>query len=98
PHALHSFPTRRSSDLGAHYDPIELLRPAWPLHAELDQLAARAPRRGIGAGEGRVIAFGSHAGKLPGALSPSAEHAGGPLRLVPLDRKSTRLNSSHVKI
>src|SRR5690606_38088794 len=69
--------------VGAHYDPIELLRPAWPLHAELDQLAARAPRSGIGAGEGRVIAFGSHEGKLPGALSPSAEHAGGPLRLVP---------------
>ena len=31
--------------VGAHYDPVELLRPGWPLHRELDQLAARAPGR-----------------------------------------------------
>ena len=29
--------------VGAHYDVVELLRPGWPLHRELDQLAARAP-------------------------------------------------------
>ena len=29
--------------VGAHYDPVELLRPGWALHRELDQLAARAP-------------------------------------------------------
>ena len=28
---------------GAHYDPVELLRPGWPVHHELHQLAARAP-------------------------------------------------------
>lgn len=75
-------PDAASLDLvtvGAHYDPVELLRPAWPLHRELDQLAARAPR----AGAARVIAFGAHEGALPGALAPSPEHAGGPLRLVP---------------
>ena len=66
--------------VGAHYDPVELLRPGWPLHGELDQLAARAP----GEAGGRVIAFGAHEGRLPGALSPAPEHAGGPLRLVPL--------------
>jgi len=65
--------------VGAHYDVVELLRPGWPLHQELDQLAARAP----GEARGRVIAFGAHAGQLPGALSPQEEHAGGPLRLVP---------------
>lgn len=65
--------------VGAHYDPVELLRPAWPLHRELDQLAARAPGRP----GGRVIAFGSHEGRLPGALAPSPEFRGGPLRLVP---------------
>ena len=65
--------------VGAHYDVVELLRPGWPLHRELDQLAARAP----GDAGGRVIAFGAHDGKLPGALTPQAEHAGGPLRLVP---------------
>ena len=66
--------------VGAHYDAVELLRPEWPLHRELDQLAARAPGRGDAA---RVIAFGTHAGQLPGTLAPSAEFAGGPLRLVP---------------
>ncbi|MFP7723585.1 hypothetical protein [Lysobacter sp. A3-1-A15] len=65
--------------VGAHYDPVELLRPGWPLHRELDQLSARAP----GVAGGRVIAFGAHEGRLPGVLSPSHDHAGGPLRLVP---------------
>lgn len=67
---------------GAHYDPVELLRPDWPVHRELDQLGARAPG-GRDDGGGRVIAFGSHEGRLPGALSPSPDYAGGPLRLVP---------------
>jgi hypothetical protein len=67
--------------VGAHYDPVELLRPGWPLHHELHQLAARAPRP---AGDGgRVIAFGAHDGKLPGVLAPSPDFAGGPLRLLP---------------
>ena len=65
--------------VGAHYDVVELLRPGWSLHRELDQLAARAP----GDARGRVIAFGAHDEKLPGALTPQPEHAGGPLRLVP---------------
>ena len=69
--------------VGAHYDPVELLRPGWPLHRELDQLAARAPRGGTAAGDGRIIAFGSHDGRLPGALAPSPDYLGGPLRLVP---------------
>ncbi len=68
--------------VGALYDPVELLRPGWPIHHELDQLGARAPgERGIA--RGRIIAFGTHDGVLPGALSPSADYAGGPLRLVP---------------
>ncbi len=78
--------------VGAHYDPVELLRPGWPLHRELDQLAARAPKptfppplagEGQGGGNGRIIAFGAHDGGLPGALAPSPDYAGGPLRLVP---------------
>ncbi|MBJ7575360.1 hypothetical protein [Luteimonas sp. MC1828] len=67
--------------VAAHYDPVELLRPGWPLHQELWQLATRAPR--ASGGGARVIAFGSHAGQLPGALSPSADFRGGPLRLLP---------------
>lgn len=69
---------------GAHYDPVELLRPGWPLHRELEQLAARAPVGATPDGDGRVIAFGAHEGRLPGTLGPSADFAGGPLRLVPL--------------
>lgn len=67
--------------VGAHYDAVELLRPQWPLHHELDQLAARAPR--AGAPSGRIIAFGAHDGQLPGMLMPSPDYLGGPLRLLP---------------
>lgn len=67
--------------VAAHFDPVELLRPGWPLHQELWQLAAKAPR--APGGGARVLAFGSHEGQLPGALSPSPEYSGGPLRLLP---------------
>lgn len=73
--------------VGAHYDPVELLRPGWPLHRELDELAARAPRAGHDArhepGTGRIVAFGADDSRLPGALSPSPDYHGGPLRLMP---------------
>ncbi|MGH8086115.1 MAG: hypothetical protein ACREPV_12725 [Lysobacter sp.] len=69
--------------VGALYDPVELLRPGWPLHRELDQLAARAPRGAMSGSDGRIIAFGAHDGRLPGALAPSPDYAGGPLRLLP---------------
>jgi hypothetical protein len=69
---------------GAHYDPVEALRPGWPLHRELDQLAARAPGRDTTrAGGGRIIAFGAHDGRLPDALAPDPGQAGGPLRILP---------------
>jgi len=64
-----------------HYDPAELLRPGWPVHAALAGLAARAP----GAGRGRVIAFGQADDGTPPlpALAPEAALQGGPLRLLP---------------
>lgn len=65
--------------VGAHYDPIEALRPGWPLHRQLERLAERAPGTAIG----RIVAFGAHDGRLPDTLAPSPEFAGGPLRLVP---------------
>jgi len=68
------------STVGAHYDPVELLRPGWPLFTELDQLSARAPGRE----RAQVVAFGTRDGALPGALTPAAEHLGGPLRVLPL--------------
>jgi len=67
------------STVGAHYDVVELLRPGWPLFTELEQLSARAP----GQAQARIIAFGASAGRLPGALTPSDDHFGGPLRVVP---------------
>jgi hypothetical protein len=73
---------------GAPYDPVEALRPGWPLHRELDQLGARAPGRDIARGggaadAGRIIAFGAHGGRLPEALMPDPGQAGGPLRILP---------------
>lgn len=68
--------------VGAHYDPVELLRPGWPVHREIGQFGARAPRPQHEPG-GRIIAFGAHDARLPGTLTPSPDYAGGPLRLVP---------------
>ena len=66
--------------VGAHYDPVELLRPRWPLHATLAALAAHAPRDGA---HPRVIAFGARDGHLPGPLAPDPAFRGGVLRLLP---------------
>ena len=74
--------TLELTTVGAHYDPVELLRPGWPIHANSTS-SARARRAIAAATAGRIIAFGSHDGHLPGALSPSPDYAGGPLRLVP---------------
>lgn len=66
--------------VAALFDPVELLRPGYPLHAELERLVARAP----GVPGGRVIGFGAGADGLPETLRPSADFAGGPLKLLPL--------------
>ena len=76
-------PEAASLDLGlvaALFDPVELLRPGYPLHAELERLVARAP----GAAGGRVIGFGAGEDGLPPTLRPAPDYAGGPLRLLPL--------------
>src|SRR5688572_10354635 len=61
---------------GVLLDPVEVLRPGFPAHAELDLLLARAP----GSGLPRVAAFAG-AG-LPAPLQPDPAHAAGPLRLL----------------
>jgi len=66
---------------GGHCDAVELLRPGWPLHVALAQLAASAPPSEFGSG--RIIAFGSHDGDFPTVLAPSADYIGSPLRLLP---------------
>lgn len=65
--------------VAALYDPVELLRPGWPLHDELERLAARAP----GIAGGRVIGFGAGADGLPLPLHGDDALARGPLRLLP---------------
>ena len=66
--------------IAALFDPVELLRPRWPLHRELEQLVVQAP----GAGEARVIAIAGQAGQMPDGLQPQADFAEGALRLLPL--------------
>lgn len=61
------------------FDPVELLRPGYPLHGELARLVAQAPGRG----DARVVAFGARAGQLPQPLRPEPQFADGPLRLIP---------------
>ena len=75
-------PAAEALDFGlvaALHDPVELLRPGWPLHAELERLVARAP----GAAGGRAIGFGAVGDTLPAPLRGDPDHAHGPLRLLP---------------
>ncbi len=65
--------------LAGLFDPVELLRPGWPLHRELERLAAQAP----GTGAARVIAFGGIEGEAAGIPHPDPAFAEGPLRLLP---------------
>lgn len=78
--------------VGALYDPVEVLRPVWRLHHELENLAARAPRKPPVApggrelaGQGRVIAFGASDGKMPGVLQPDPRFGHSALLLLPIN-------------
>jgi hypothetical protein len=67
--------------VGALFDPVELLRPGFPVWATLDELARRVPRGQLD----NVVAFGSHEGRMPAQpLEPSPIFADGPMRLLPL--------------
>src|SRR5207249_10409706 len=90
---LHSFPTRRSSDLGPHV-PVELeVRPRGFGAAVAARLGpwrgARRPAPGLRAAAGdpdaRPAAVRATPVNSAAAASPGSQ-----------DRKSTRLNSSHV--
>jgi hypothetical protein len=77
--------------LAAHYDPVELLRPGWPLHAALEALALRAPTgidRAANDGrisDGRILAFGAHDDALPDAVpAPDPDFSQGTMRLIPV--------------
>lgn len=77
-------PGVRALDLACcaiHYDPAEVLRPGWPVHATLDQLQLHAPKRLQGP---RVIGFGANAdGEVPAMLRADAAMRDGQLRVLP---------------
>src|SRR5207302_10158903 len=98
PRHLHSFPTRRSSDLAA----IRFL-----LGGLVNTLRAAALALVIAAAAGTLFALGRLSRRLPVRLAAGAYvqfFRSLPLLILiifmyfGLDRKSTRLNSSHVKI
>lgn len=64
---------------GAAFDPVELLRPGWPVHAEIARLTHLAPK----AADARLLCFGAADGRMPEGLQPDPAHAGGPLRWLP---------------
>src|SRR5690606_41489253 len=88
-HSLHSFPARRSSDLRPHCirpsnEPQDRLGLVTPCSMVGGQFADRSDQKGSAEYEDRI----SNSLRIQwGNPSPSLE----------IDRKSTRLNSSHVK-
>jgi hypothetical protein len=66
---------------GALFDPVELLRPGFPVWAALEELGRRVPRGHLD----NVVAFGTHEGQMPApALTPDPSQAGGALALLPM--------------
>jgi hypothetical protein len=63
----------------AAFDPTEVLRPGWPLHAEIARLAHLAPK----SPESRLLCLGSHDGAMPPGLQPDPDYLHGPLRWIP---------------
>src|SRR5690606_39985453 len=88
-HIAHSFPTRRSSDL-------EALCPQRARREGLAQLLRRGEHRFRPAAVDERSGFGRRQGALE--VEQAVLVLRTDLDLVPVDRKSTRLNSSHVKI
>ena len=67
--------------MAAHFDPAEILRPHWPVHQRVLELAQRAPGRAQGP---RMIGFGADEnGEVPLPLQADAAFAGGGLRVMP---------------
>ena len=84
----------------ALYDPAQLMRPGWPLFAELARLYARTQRGGW---MPAVSCFGAAAGRMadPG-LEPDASLIGSPLLLIPwaligADLDAARINAEMEK-
>jgi len=63
----------------AGFDPVEILRPGWPIHTEIARLAKLAPN----SPEARLLCLGAHEGRMPAQLNPDPVFAQGPLRWLP---------------
>lgn len=63
---------------GACFDPVEILRPQWPIHKELARLTHLAPK----SAEARLLSFGADQA-MPEGLQPNTDYQSGPLRLIP---------------
>lgn len=63
----------------AAYDPVEILRPLWPIHAEIARLSHLAPK----SADARLLALGADNGRMPAGLQPDPEFGNGPLRWIP---------------
>src|SRR5690606_40956768 len=91
PRDLHSFPTRRSSDL----DQDSIIGEFAPLGLGEPICIAAAHGRNINPMLEAVLVKGDI------QAAPELDEDGNPIErlpVTPIDRKSTRLNSSHVKI
>lgn len=64
---------------GACFDPVEILRPQWPVHRELARLSHLAPK----SADARLLSIGADADHMPEGLQPDAAFLRGPLRLIP---------------
>lgn len=64
---------------GALFDPVEILRPLWPVHAELARLSHLAPK----SSGARLLCLGADDGRMPAGLQPEPDYRNGPLRWMP---------------
>jgi hypothetical protein len=78
---------------GVAYDPVEILRPGWPIHQELARLGLLAPK----SLDARVLSIGANSDGAPEALQPLAEFQNGPLRLVPFVLSGPAASITHVQ-
>src|SRR5207247_3378044 len=85
PRPLHSFPTRRSSDLADHADLDVVAHAQQPLRVRAGiGVAVAGEMQHLVIRDGRLL-------RSPGVIDPAAKQA----TVAYEDRKSTRLNSSH---